>query len=217
VFAAVVKRAINSNREAPRLLDRESADGPPIEHILPLIRRYHERAFDDLKLVCGTAFELVGAKLLPAALESAAVVFFRKFQGDAARYIAEFADGPTLERAKRDAEETCTAALDAATACLAPADPVRLGTILNFAVFRYEHRGIHGEAAEALEAAIAAADEGFDQMSKGSKTEAKEVVAVMQQNLKAWGRPDSIAFMDGNIFGPSASSDEETETSSYDG
>jgi hypothetical protein len=186
-FSSVFKKAVESLRSSLRfLLQYEREAEPSLPELADALTRYRVLELRDLEDLCALLFSLIDDHLLPHAADSESRVFFWKLRGDFARYLCEFTSEQAFEKARADAEKAYALALDLALENLRPAHPTRLGTVLNYAVFKCEHCHKYDEATEMLEGAIAHADDEIEEMSKDRQKESGGIVAVMRHNLATW-------------------------------
>jgi hypothetical protein len=150
-----------------------------------------DKEFKDLIDVIDTSFSLVDDFLLPAARNSEAKVVYKKFKGDLSRYICEFATDSALEDAKTNAEIFYSEAVELSWRDLPPHSPVRLGTFLNYAVFKYGHCHESELASELIQRAINDNKNGSSGPNTDSLEDAAHILSVMRSNLTAWAAGDS--------------------------
>jgi hypothetical protein len=188
LFQSVFKRSVDSRRKNIRYFDQciVNEEGNPAT--LERLGALRARELAELNALAAQAFALIDEKLLPNAKGPAALIFFQKLRADLARYLCEFATGEALQEAKAAAQSAYAAALAGAERDLRPADPGRLGAVLNCAVFKYEHCQLCQEAAELLEAAIDAASADSADLDEDARQEGREIIAVMRTNLESWGK-----------------------------
>ena len=137
-----LRLVINPIRNAVRSLSEkaESGDGPPEleEYIQAKSAQLHDK--------CRQVIDVIAETFLPLASEAESRIFFNKVAGDQARYICELPlpSDPTpaqlakREQALQEALSFYQTALEEAQSDLAPTDALRLGLILNYAIFCYE-------------------------------------------------------------------------------
>jgi hypothetical protein len=186
LFSRLFKKAVDAHRKTLRTLIANEADAPS-PSVRDTISGLATDELDRLATLCGRIFQLIDHQLLPNAADQASVVFYRRARGDFSRYLCEFVTGEALEEAKADAERAYATALAAARDSLAPANPIRLGTVLNYAVFKNEHCQQCLDAAELLRVAVSEVGDGISALSDQSGEEAEEIMQVMVASLKRWG------------------------------
>ena len=146
---------------------------------------YKARLLTELQVVCNAAISLIDDTLLPNAVDDVSRVFFHKMKGDMYRYVDEHVDNGSSERAN----ESYKKAVEIAKASLPAFHPVRLGVFLNYAVLTYEHLGQESAAVNMLREALMGAnsDSVADDMTPQTRSEALDVIRVIQTNLDNWG------------------------------
>lgn len=183
-FGIIYKDAIDLFRNTLRHLQTEEEQSP--SYALDLIQLSIKKATAELSSLCESALYLINDFLLPNAEDAYSKTFYNKMKGDMFRYLYEFADSGQKE-IMRNAEESYKAAIQIATTDLNSQDPVRLGTILNYSVFVYEHMKNKTEAVKLLKDALyQAQNETKILPDDGSKNESLTIIQVMQTNLSNW-------------------------------
>lgn len=183
VFRATYKNAVDVHRNNLHCLNSEDDDIPEISDRLNKIR---ENEFERLKALCEEAIDIIEKILLPASSDTSAIVFYQKLKGDFYRYICEFAEEEILEKCTQAAEDSYQTAISTSDQALQPSDPIRLGTSLNYAVFKYEQCAETQKASDIIKEAIKATNNDFSQLSENSREEATGIIAVMETNLENW-------------------------------
>jgi 14-3-3 protein epsilon len=186
-FQTIFKKAVDAHRHNLRYFDQRIVQEEGHSAILDRLAALRARELSELTDLANEAFTLIDEKLLPNATMPVAIVFFQKMRADFSRYLCEFTDGEALQEAKAAAESAYAAALETANRDLTPKDPARLGAVLNYAVFKYEHCQLCQEAAELLQDAI----DGVGADKGEIAEEANEIIAVMTTNLENWGKGGS--------------------------
>ncbi|KAK8888455.1 hypothetical protein M9Y10_039532 [Tritrichomonas musculus] len=188
-FGAIFKAAVDNIRSSLRVLtdnlinEEEKGNTDFADNIKQVINE----TFSDLQKLCNRTLKIIDDCLLPNAESVKAKVFFLKLKGDIFRYISEYAEGEEKEKALSGADEAYLAAIPLSKSDLVKSDPVRLGLILNFAVFKYEHMQAHEEAKELLTDAIGLVKDDFSDLSNPDTVkEAESIIEVMQSNLENW-------------------------------
>ena len=197
VFGQAYKDAIDPLRSSLKSLTTVLSyyqDGEQIA-LADKISMYKAATLTKLQTLCTEAVETIEKTLLPNAIDNVSRAFYEKMKGDMYRYINEYVDGDSRDKAL----EAYTTAVDISKTSLPDFHPVRLGSILNFAVFTYEHLA---QASTAINMLKEACDGNMaDEMSDETKKEALQVLKVMQSNLQNWTRDES----------PDEEEEEETE------
>ena len=144
-----------------------------------------DRLVEELIETCKEAISLINDMLLPNSGDPQTALFFRKLVGDFYRYMAEYSDESEANSARQSAEEAYHRAMSDAELSLEKYDPVRLGIILNYAVFKYDICSEHEMAKGILEDVIS----GIKVSSlfvDGLEPESANMVQIMMQNLQSW-------------------------------
>lgn len=150
------------------------------------IKEFRGKIEDDLREVCSDIQELLDKQLVNTD-ETEDRVFFFKMKGDYYRYRAEFAESSERDEAADNSEKAYAEAMQVVG--LKPADPTRLGLILNYSVFLFEIRS-------SIEKACELARTGYEEVSKyvsdsqaESDSEYKDsalIMQLLQDNLTLW-------------------------------
>jgi 14-3-3 protein epsilon len=148
-----------------------------------MIDKQKSLAHEELKQFCNRAIGLIRSKLLPNAHDSKLKVFLYKSLGDYLRYLAEF---ESTENFASDVEESYAKAIEISNSELMKSDPMRLGVILNYAVFKFEHLKVASEAIEMLQRARRDAEIDLPDLSKADQAASLDVMAAMRTNLVVW-------------------------------
>lgn len=192
LFSSVFKNSIDPIRQTLRSLmvsyNNEVDEGHALK--ADMIQKYKEKSHNQLTSLCNHALDLIQKTLLPAAKTVAGKAFFHKTCADYYRYLAEFCRTDEKQQILDKTEQEYSAALNICRANLLPCDPVRLGVILNYGIFKCEHLGNKEEATELLLSAIRDAELDFAQMSQNSQAETLEILHTLRANLAAWGEDE---------------------------
>ena len=184
VFGLIYKDAIDPIRQTLKTLNEALAIERAREQaeLADKIEQYWKQSVARLVSFCTAAASMIEDTLLPNAVDETSVVFFEKMRGDLYRYLSETDDKEATDKAKKAYEH----AMEVANKSLRPCDPVRLGTLLNYAVFVYGHEGRCEDAIEMLKDARDEIQRNTEQMSEKTMKETLEVVNVIQANLSNW-------------------------------
>lgn len=191
-FSIIFKAAVDKIRNSLRVLNEnllyEEENSKP-EHC-ERIKEIINESFSDLQKLCNNTLEMLDNQLLPNAESPQAKVCFLKLKGDIYRYLTEFAEGDEKEIFLAAADEAYSSALPIALSELKKSDTVRLGLILNYAVFKYEHKQAYEEAKDLLNKAIELLNNDFSDVSPDTENESKSIIEVMQNNLQRWNQSE---------------------------
>ena len=150
------------------------------------IKAVFDKEFHELQELSEKGLDLIDSIFLPNVDSRISEVFFLKFKGDIYRYLSEFAEGDQKEQSLTSAEAAYKKGYSIATEHLKKSDPVRLGLILNYAVFLYEHQKKRDSAIDLLNPAIDLADDDYSELTKETADETKSLIEVMQININNW-------------------------------
>ena len=182
LFERAFKTAIDPVRDTLRSLvvfyDNESDPGKA-----ELIKKYQESSHNELTGLCTRAIALIKTKLLPGATDSSAKVFYLKALGDYHRYMAEF---ESEEGPRNEAAEFYRDAVQISDSDLLKSDPLRLGLILNYAIFLFDHMRRDDEPVEMLQRARKDAEIDLAQLDAQQKSQSLDVLRAMRANLAVW-------------------------------
>jgi hypothetical protein len=196
-FITIYKTALDRLRKTISVLSdslrfRRIQEGtsPAICEKIEVIR---DRTIAELTSLCSETLELVNDALLPANDGYQSQVFFHKFRGDLCRYLSEVADTEKRDTGKELARSAYIRGLEIAEN-LPIADPVRLGTILNYGYFVHEHIGDAAAAIELVRDAAERANAALHELSEWGLKEATDVLGQMRRNLANWQDEEDTDF-----------------------
>lgn len=188
LFEKVYKMAIRPIRNSLRMFSEY--DGSDVAGMnaakLELVRKYEEQSRKDLNGLCDEAISLTMSLLLPHAVDSRARVFFLKSLGDYYRYIIEFEKGEAHAEAVAAAGKHYRNAIEISDSELLKSDPMRLGAILNYAIFLFEHVKNTSEAVDMLQMARKDAEIDLPKLSSDDQKESLDIIQAMMTNLIVW-------------------------------
>lgn len=203
IFVEVYKDAIDPIRNTIRNLAEEEEiqklDQKP--EIYEKISQIKNEAISQLTDLCKDGVDLAENLVLPniSPEDHDGQVYFQKFIADLHRYSGESNEEPLRNSEFELAQKFYDQAISLSKEHLLLSDPVRLGTILNYAVFQYEHLHLYEEAAILLLNTMKALkDDDVGPFDNEAVSEADNIINIMQANLYRWG-------------GISSSSDNEEE------
>ncbi|OHS95048.1 14-3-3-like protein D [Tritrichomonas foetus] len=145
-----------------------------------------EKSHRQFASICHHVIDMITSTLLPNAIDQKATIFFNKTLGDYYRYLAEFERSEEAKRVIGEAKKAYSKALEVCDSNLLPCDPLRLGVLLNFAIFKHEHLMETSEASALLQEARNEAELELGQLSQNSQNEALEILQAMRTNLIVW-------------------------------
>lgn len=185
LLVLIYKSAIDPIRETIRTLSMYR-DNSKDNGQIAMIDDVCQSSINELNDLCVQGLDLVDKILLPNCQEPDGTAFYQKLRGDFYRYMVEFAKEDKVEEIKKNADNAYNLALQTATDHLLASDPIRLGVILNYAVFKYEHALETDKAREMLVNAIQNFQTDNQKLSENSHKEAQSVINYMQKNLVSW-------------------------------
>ena len=189
-FLVVYKSDIDSARASFRVIDNfymssiNEGDMKKAE----AISKYRNICAQKIVSLAQKCIDMIDTLLLPATDEIAAQAFYYKMKGDMFRYIAETPQTVEKSQGKEKGKEAYLRALELCNENLSVVDPVRLGTILNAAVFRYEHMDEKTEAFEMLQTAVEETKAHSGEITKENAREVQRAYATMMSNIAVWSK-----------------------------
>merc|ERR1719499_1728043 len=140
LFSLAFKNSITSRRSARRVMyAMETQQEHP--SAASWISGYKEQVDQELDQICIDIIDILDNHVIPRSSPGEPKVFFLKMKGDYFRYNAEIKSEAAHAACANGANEAYVAATGEAQANLGPAHPVRLGLMLNHAVFLNEIMG----------------------------------------------------------------------------
>lgn len=185
LFGIIYKDAIDPIRNTLRVLKNatQSANSTQLE----IIDEEFKTALSELESLCDSALSLIDNYLQPNAEDVSSKTFYYKLKGDLYRYLYEFKE-TGKEELLQSADASYKSAIEISATELNSQDPIRLGSILNYAVFLYEHMGKEPEAVDILKDALNKAQDETKSLSDDSKEESLTIINVMHSNLSIWAK-----------------------------
>jgi 14-3-3 protein epsilon len=186
LLSIAYKNAVGKKRGSLRILDNyhvheENKYKSPKK---ALINKYRAQVENELKVICSDAIQTV-TSLLELDQNWENKVFLYKMKADYYRYMSEYDKTDTKAASVAKAEEYYKDALGFSYN-IPPADPLKLGLILNFSVFHYE---IKNEKEIACAMAQKAFREGIADIQNLSEEDYKESAMILQlfrDNISLW-------------------------------
>jgi len=149
-------------------------------------RSYRGRVEQELRQICGTILGLLGSNLIPNASTTTAKLSYLKMKGDYHRYLAEFEEGDAKAQAGEMARAAYADAWSVADLGLPATDPIRLGTALSHATFRYEVLSDRDGAIRAARAAFEGALAELDNLAEDSYKDTTLIMQLLRDNINLW-------------------------------
>ena len=146
---------------------------------------YKNKSHDDLIRYCHEGISLIDNIILEQTQDDLILCYIYKTKGDFYRYISECGTKEEVKDAISNAIKSYSSGLSMCER-LSPASPLRLGTILVFAIFKHDHLGARQEATEMLQAAKRAGEECLSQLDHHEKAESLHLLDAFRTNLNDW-------------------------------
>lgn len=198
LFSVGFKNSITSRRTARRVMfcmESQQSDAISGAHITG----YRQTVDRELDQICKDLIDILDGQVIRKTESGEPKVFFLKMKGDYYRYNAEIKQEHEHAACANGANDAYAAATAEAEANLGPAHPVRLGLMLNYAVFLNE---IMGRTAEAMQLAkktcegdLISAD--LLRLPEDQKNDAVQILQLVQENLQLWAAGGAGIDMDG--------------------
>lgn len=190
LFYAACKNNITHERESIlTLLEYEAKESKKAQSdYLNYIKEYRDKYQKKLEEKCQKVIELIESKLLYNVSNKEGKVFYQKMKGDFYRYMAEYADIESKDKFSKKCLEEYNQAVDGAQE-LEWRNPIKLGLMLNFAMFSYE---IVGDKEEGIKMTKKAIEEGkkslvpFEGDAEWDLVDARKLISTMESNLDVW-------------------------------
>ena len=149
------------------------------DSIISYRKKLETRLFRD----CEAIIELIQLNILQKSPTEEVKAYFLKTCADYYRYIAEISQGMKLLESKEQARKL----YDEANSIVLPAcNPVKLGIVLNLAVFYYEILQDYKRACAVADRALSDALEKIDDLEEEDFREAKATIELLKENLQIW-------------------------------
>ena len=186
LLSNIMKTSIDPIRSTIKFLFETLSSERSLGHIenADSLTQIKNQCVHEILHLCQQGIDLIETTLLPKAVDVESQIHLQKIRGDLYRYIIEAQ--PDSEKGFKNALEAYTFAYQHALSDLKPCSTVRLGAVLNFAVFKYEHQRCKEDAIEMLQNAKATYSEGISEETSETREEISKIVHVIDQNLKKW-------------------------------
>ncbi|KAH0786989.1 14-3-3 protein [Histomonas meleagridis] len=140
----------------------------------------------ELDQYCDDVISLTDSKLIGAATNATAKVFYEKLKADYYRYSVEFKSEADRKEKAQKAKECYEKALDIAKEELKKSDPTFLGLALNYSVFLYEILGKKQEAIDYADTTFKEAVDILDILDEDEYSEATLILQLLKDNVSLW-------------------------------
>ena len=184
LFGLIYKDAIDPIRCNLRVFKSYIMNESEDSEILTFLQDHYNKALCDLNNKCNQALDLIKEKLLDAAESASAKAFFHKMSGDIYRYMNEFEEDN--KELLNNADLEYNKAITIANTNLSYGHPVRLGSILNYAVFLFEHCQNREKAIDIIKNSLAEVANDTTTLSLSNQKETVDIINTMQKNLEYW-------------------------------
>ncbi|KAH0788049.1 14-3-3 protein [Histomonas meleagridis] len=188
----ICKATVDPIRNSLRILMDSYANEVDMVHALnaEMIQHFKEKTHSQLTEYCHFIINMITEKLLPKATTPKDKVFCQKMRGDYYRYLAEFASQKDLQSIITEAHKAYLEAVESSQYLL-HSEPMKLGLLLNYAIFIFEHLKNTAEAAEMLRKARREAEIDMGQLDQNAHNESLEILQAMRTNLIVWFDDDT--------------------------
>jgi 14-3-3 protein epsilon len=193
LLQSAFKSRINERRDSIRVITEELArpDFLGGESVTSKLIGMKHKAIQELHNCCTELGALIDIKLMPAAEDPLAKIFYDKLKADSIRYLCEWADPKEKPILIEQATGSYKAALELIESAVPKRHPVSLGLILNYAVFNFEICGKKDEALTLLETTFTECTSPTDEQLEESVTsEVHILLQMMRDNVTLWNRSD---------------------------
>lgn len=198
VFGLIFKDAIDPIRNDLRVFKAFIANESESSDIIVFLQDYYNKSLDKLNNRCFQALDLIKT-LVEYSKSESAKVFFHKMAGDVYRYMNEFDE--SNKKLTANALHEYNKAISIANTSLPCDHPVRLGTILNYAVFLFEQCKDREKAIEIVKSSLSEVENNTTTLSLSNKKETIDIIDTMQKNLEYWAPVSSSDYdYDGNEY-----------------
>jgi 14-3-3 protein epsilon len=191
LLAVSYKNLVSSRRNGLHVLSAigQHDEGQASTERMDQIVAIREQISSELVTICNDLIALITDKILPAAADADATIFFEKLRADYYRYLCEALTGQPQSDALDAARRCYQAALAIARsdASIKRASPAYLGLVLNYTVFLNEAAHNHDEALSLAQAAYDECSIAFADLSEG-RSEATMLLQILRDNITAWSR-----------------------------
>lgn len=192
IFFIVYKSAIDYCRSSHRVLEkyikRCIKDG--MQDKAMQLQEYKSQLGNKIISHAQKSIEIIDYTLISQCTDPVAMAFYYKIKGDFYRYIAETSDLVNKNFGTVEGQTAYLKAIEICEQSLSPVDPVRLGTILNAAVFRYDHLKEKSDAIQMISSALHDITTNRELIKREDIMEVDSTYNTMEKNLKIWQHED---------------------------
>ena len=178
------KNQITSKRTAIRVITKIK-ENPRYQKYRSAINKFQSKLEQELYYQCIEIVNLIKSDCIDKANNDESRAFFYKIIGNYYRYVAEIAQGDQLETVKNGAQDSYLLAHYYASN-LDPCNPILLGVVLSYSVFKYDVMRNIKEAVELAEETLKNAVSNIDEVDESTFREAKSIIELLNENLGFW-------------------------------
>lgn len=186
LLSVAFKNAVAKRRTSLRIMDNYDFKDDKKNSISKkiILNKFRNQIDQELKSICNDAISTIDS-LMERIENTENQIFLVKMKADYYRYMCEYDKSEAKQESIRKAEEFYKKAQEMAES-LSPANPIRLGLMLNFSVFYYEVMEVKEKACEMARKSF---DEGIAELEQIPETNYKEASMILQlfrDNLSLW-------------------------------
>ena len=186
LFSIAFKNAVSKRRNSLRIMDSFNIKDDKKNSLSKkiILNKFRTQIDTELKSICTDAIETIDS-LLERITSSENLIFLIKMKADYYRYKCEYDKTETKHENIGKAEDFYKQAEEMAS-ILNPANPIRLGLMLNFSVFYYEVMEVKDKACEMARKSF---DEGISELEhipESSYKESSMILQLFRDNLSLW-------------------------------
>lgn len=157
-----------------------------------VLKNYRDRLESEIREICNEVIDIIDTCRLRFSSNIEERVFYLKMKGDSYRYLAEIDTKDEIETPAESNSSKSFEAYETATELalnvLKPANPVRLGVALNFAVLYYEVFHTSGRAINLATTAMEEGKAGLEDLNSVDSAEASIIIKLLDENIKHWSK-----------------------------
>ncbi|KAH0798762.1 14-3-3 protein [Histomonas meleagridis] len=189
LFFSIYKDSFDSLRQTMKILKHaQKSEFQEKQRQKCLILQTHlqktYQKFVDLAEKCS---DVIDNNLLKAASSPRTIAFLQKMKADIYRYLSECSSADTIKENIKKSKELYTQAMETCTQFLHPYDSLCMDTILNLAVFEYQHTKDQANAIELLRNEIEKIKQiSIDDLDEEQRENIMKILSIMETNYSAW-------------------------------
>ncbi|CAF1332913.1 unnamed protein product [Rotaria sordida] len=156
-----------------------------------MAKEYREKIESELKDICYELLTLLDKYLIPKPTTVESKILCLKMKGDYYRYLAEVAIGDERQKMAEESQRAYKDGFDVAKNQMPVTHPIRLGLVLNFAVFHYEILNEPNVACRLAKQAFDDALAELDSIDEHSYSDSTLIMQLLRDNLSLWTSDES--------------------------